>query len=81
MMAQAILESGSGNSLLSSEPNHNLFGIKGSYKGSNVTFNTLEQDSSGQSYQIAPNSVSILPYKESLEDYADFDQKWTDWQS
>lgn len=24
MMAQAILESGSGNSLLSSEPNHNL---------------------------------------------------------
>ncbi|WP_446912287.1 glucosaminidase domain-containing protein [Enterococcus faecium] len=71
MMAQAILESGSGNSLLSSEPNHNLFGIKGSYKGSRVTFNTLEQDSSGQSYQIRAQFRKYPSYKESLEDYAD----------
>ena len=71
MMAQAILESGSGNSLLSSEPNHNLFGIKGSYKGSSVTFNTLEQDSSGQSYQIRTQFRKYPSYKESLEDYAD----------
>lgn len=71
MMAQAILESGSGNSLLSSEPNHNLFGIKGSYKGSSVTFNTLEQDSSGQSYQIRAQFRKYHSYKESLEDYAD----------
>lgn len=71
MMAQAILESGSGNSLLSSEPNHNLFGIKGSYKGSSVTFNTLEQDSSGQSYQIRAQFRKCPSYKESLEDYAD----------
>ncbi|MDQ8290315.1 NlpC/P60 family protein [Enterococcus faecium] len=71
MMAQAILESGSGNSLLSSEPNHNLFGIKGSYKGSSVTFNTLEQDSSGQSYQIRAQFCKYPSYKESLEDYAD----------
>ena len=71
MMAQAILESGSGNSLLSSEPNHNLFGIKGSYKGSSVTFNTLEQDSSGQSYQIRDQFRKYPSYKESLEDYAD----------
>ncbi|MDV4827637.1 NlpC/P60 family protein [Enterococcus faecium] len=71
MMAQAILESGSGNSLLSSEPNHNLFGIKGSYKGSSVTFNTLEQDSSGQSYQIRAQFRKYPSYKESLEDYAD----------
>ncbi|HCI0620225.1 TPA: C40 family peptidase [Enterococcus faecium] len=71
MMAQAILESGSGNSLLSSEPNHNLFGIKGSYKGSSVTFNTLEQDSSGQSYQIHAQFRKYPSYKESLEDYAD----------
>ncbi len=70
MMAQAILESGSGNSLLSSEPNHNLFGIKGSYKGSSVTFNTLEQDSSGQSYQIRAQFRKYPSYKESLEDYA-----------
>ena len=67
MMAQAILESGSGNSLLSSEPNHNLFGIK----GSSVTFNTLEQDSSGQSYQIRAQFRKYPSYKESLEDYAD----------
>ncbi|HIE1560526.1 TPA: glucosaminidase domain-containing protein [Enterococcus faecium] len=71
MMAQAILESGSGNSLLSSKPNHNLFGIKGSYKGSSVTFNTLEQDSSGQSYQIRAQFRKYPSYKESLEDYAD----------
>ncbi|HGP0611659.1 TPA: glucosaminidase domain-containing protein [Enterococcus faecium] len=71
MMAQAILESGSGNSLLSSEPNHNIFGIKGSYKGSSVTFNTLEQDSSGQSYQIRAQFRKYPSYKESLEDYAD----------
>lgn len=71
MMAQAILESGSGNSLLSSEPNHNLFGIKGSYKGSSVTFNTLEQDNSGQSYQIRAQFRKYPSYKESLEDYAD----------
>ncbi|MEB4606515.1 NlpC/P60 family protein [Enterococcus sp. E4-185] len=71
MMAQAILESGSGNSLLSSEPNHNLFGIKGSYKESSVTFNTLEQDSSGQSYQIRAQFRKYPSYKESLEDYAD----------
>ncbi|EGP5192214.1 C40 family peptidase [Enterococcus faecium] len=71
MMAQAILESGSGNSLLSSEPNHNLFGIKGSYKGSSVTFNTLEQDSSGQSYQIRAQFRKYPSYKESLGDYAD----------
>ncbi|EMF0317767.1 glucosaminidase domain-containing protein [Enterococcus faecium] len=71
MMAQAILESGSGNSLLSSEPNHNLFGINGSYKGSSVTFNTLEQDSSGQSYQIRAQFRKYPSYKESLEDYAD----------
>ena len=71
MMAQAILESGSGNSLLSSEPNHNLFGIKGTYNGSSVTFNTLEQDSSGQSYQIRAQFRKYPSYKESLEDYAD----------
>ncbi len=71
MMAQAILESGSGNSLLSSEPNHNLFGIKGSYNGSSVTFNTLEQDSSGQSCQIRAQFRKYPSYKESLEDYAD----------
>ena len=33
MIAQAILESGSGNSALAAAPNYNLFGIKGAYHG------------------------------------------------
>ena len=33
MIAQAILESGSGQSGLSGEPHYNLFGIKGHYDG------------------------------------------------
>lgn len=42
MIAQAILESGWGTSQLSSAPNYNLFGIKGSYQGQTVYMNTLE---------------------------------------
>ncbi|EOH92088.1 glucosaminidase domain-containing protein [Enterococcus villorum] len=70
MMAQAILESGSGNSLLSSEPNHNLFGIKGAYQGKSVSFNTLEQDAQGANFQIRATFRKYPSYKESLEDYA-----------
>ncbi len=36
-----------------------------------MTFNTLEQDSSGQSYQIRAQFRKYPSYKESLEDYAD----------
>ncbi len=36
MIAQAIVESGWGNSALASAPNYNLFGIKGSYNGQSV---------------------------------------------
>src|SRR5699024_8369072 len=42
MIAQAILESGHGNSTLSSVPFHNLFGIKGSYEGNSVVMATSE---------------------------------------
>ncbi|MBL1223514.1 LysM peptidoglycan-binding domain-containing protein [Enterococcus sp. BWR-S5] len=42
MIAQAILESGSGASTLSQAPNYNLFGIKGSYNGQSVYMNTWE---------------------------------------
>lgn len=75
MIAQAILESGSGNSLLSSNPNYNLFGIKGSYEGKSVLFNTLEQKSDGQSYQIKTQFRKYPSYKESLEDYANLIKK------
>ena len=42
MMAQAIIESAWGQSLLSQAPYHNLFGIKGSYNGETVYMNTQE---------------------------------------
>lgn len=70
MIAQAILESGSGNSALASEPNYNLFGIKGKYEGQGVSFKTLEQDQAGDNYQITAEFRKYPSYKESLEDYA-----------
>lgn len=70
MLAQAILESGSGNSQLASEPNYNLFGIKGSFKGEKVDFHTLEQETDGTVYSIVASFRKYPSYKESLEDYA-----------
>ncbi|WP_238786648.1 glucosaminidase domain-containing protein [Vagococcus coleopterorum] len=70
MISQAILETGSGNSLLSSKPNYNLFGVKGSYKGSSVTMPTSEDNGSGKMYTINSGFRKYPSYKESLEDYA-----------
>lgn len=70
MIAQAILESGSGNSGLARKPNYNLFGIKGSYKGNFVEMPTLEDDGSGGMYTISAKFRKYPSYKESLGDYA-----------
>lgn len=70
MIAQAILESGSGNSGLSREPNYNLFGIKGSYEGKSVEMPTLEDNGKGSMYTISAKFRKYPSYKESLEDYA-----------
>ena len=70
MIAQAILETGSGNSQLARPPHHNLFGIKGSYQGKNVTFNTQEDKGNGELYTIKSAFRQYPSYKESLEDYA-----------
>ena len=71
MIAQASLESGWGTSALSKAPNHNLFGVKGSYNGQSVNMQTLE-DSGGQNYySIQANFRKYPSYQESLEDYAD----------
>ncbi|MBO1308885.1 glucosaminidase domain-containing protein [Enterococcus sp. 669A] len=70
MIAQAILETGSGNSQLSRPPHHNLFGIKGSYQGKEVSFNTQEDKGNGQLYMIKSAFRQYPSYKESLEDYA-----------
>ena len=71
MIAQAALESGWGTSVLSKAPNHNLFGVKGSYNGQSVNMQTLE-DSGGQNYYSIQADFRKYPsYQESLEDYAD----------
>ena len=75
MIAQAILETGSGNSQLARPPHHNLFGIKGSYQGKQVSFNTQEDTGSGQLYTIQATFRQYPSYKESLEDYAELLKK------
>lgn len=70
MLAQAILESGSGNSKLAQKPNFNLFGIKGAYKGASITFATQEDNGSGGLYTINAAFRKYPGVKESLEDYA-----------
>ncbi|MEC1386201.1 muramidase family protein [Aerococcus viridans] len=70
MIAQAILESNWGASGLSAAPYYNLFGIKGTYNGKGVTFYTLEDDGSGNYYQIRDSFRAYPSYKESLTDYA-----------
>lgn len=70
MIAQAILESGKGNSQLAQAPHYNLFGIKGSYKGQSVSFATQEDFGNGHLYTTQANFRSYGSYKASLEDYA-----------
>lgn len=75
MIAQAILESNSGQSALSQAPNYNFFGIKGDYNGQSVTMKTWEDDGSGNAYTIDAQFRSYSSQAESLEDYAQFLQK------
>lgn len=70
MIAQAILESGSGNSGLARTPNYNLFGIKGSYQGKSVEMATMEDDGEGGLFTITAKFRKYPSYKESLGDYA-----------
>lgn len=70
MIAQAILESGSGNSQLSSSPNNNLFGIKGKYQGNYVDMSTLEDDGKGGMFTISARFRKYPSTKASIEDYA-----------
>lgn len=70
MIAQAILESGSGNSALAAPPNYNLFGIKGAYHGQSVSFPTQEDDGKGKMTTIHADFRQYPSYKESLTDYS-----------
>lgn len=69
MIAQAVLESQSGQSSLSANYN-NLFGIKGAYNGASVTMQTWEDDGEGNAYTIDAAFRSYPSVSESLEDYA-----------
>ena len=70
MIAQAILESGSGQSQLSQEPFYNLFGIKGLYEGNGVSFPTQEDDGNGNLYTIRSTFRQYDSIESSLKDYA-----------
>lgn len=79
MIAQAILESGSGGSQLSQEPYNNLFGIKGEFEGQSVTLPTLEDDGSGNYY---PTNAAFRVYpgpEESIRDYSKLFTDGVDW--
>lgn len=69
MIAQAILESGSGTSKLAVPGNYNLFGMKGAYNGNSITVSTKECDSDGNYYSTKASFRKYPSYKESLEDY------------
>lgn len=69
MIAQAILESGSGTSGLSVAPNYNLFGVKGSYGGQSVSLPTQEDRGDGELYTISAAFRRYPSYAESLGDY------------
>lgn len=70
MIAQAILESASGQSQLAQAPNYNLFGIKGTYNGNSVSFVTQEDLGEGVLYTTQATFRKYKNYEDSLADYA-----------
>lgn len=69
MIAQALLESGSGSSSLSLPPNYNLFGVKGTYQGQAVSMATQEDRGNGELYSINSAFRKYPNYAASLGDY------------
>ncbi|PQE59754.1 peptidoglycan DD-metalloendopeptidase family protein [Enterococcus faecium] len=70
MIAQAILESASGQSQLAQAPNYNLFGIKGTHNGKGVSFATQEDLGDGVFYTTQATFRQYQSYEDSLNDYA-----------
>lgn len=70
MIAQAILESGSGSSSLSKAPNYNLFGIKGTYNGKSVSMATQEDLGNGTMYTTQSGFRVYENYEDCFNDYA-----------
>jgi len=71
MIAQALLESGSGTSTLSLAPNYNLFGIKGTYQGQSISMATQEDRGNGELYSINSAFRKYPNYAASLGDYVE----------
>ncbi|EME8160666.1 CHAP domain-containing protein, partial [Enterococcus faecium] len=69
MIAQAVLESGSGASVLSASPYFNIFGIKGT-KQTGVNFQTQEDNGKGHLTTVDSYFKTYRSYIESLKDYA-----------
>ena len=69
LIAQGILESGSGSSGLSRAPYYNVFGIKGSSGGASVQLPTMEDNGKGELYGINAAFRVYPSYEKSLEDY------------
>lgn len=70
MIAQAILESASGQSQLAQAPNYNLFGIKGTHNGKGISFATQEDLGDGTLYTTQATFRQYENYEDSLNDYA-----------
>ena len=79
MIAQASLESGFGRSSLSAPPNHNLFGIKGSYNGQSVAMQTREYYPHTGWITITDHFKKYPSYEESLQDNARLLRNGTSW--
>lgn len=69
LIAQAILESGSGTSGLAQAPYYNLFGIKGAFDRASVLLATQEDDGSGRLFTISSAFRVYSNYEDSLADY------------
>lgn len=78
MIAQAILESASGNSELARSPYHNLFGIKGTWRDKGVDMLTQEDDGTGLLYTVPARFRAYDSVTDSLDDYADLLTKDSD---
>ncbi len=70
-IAQGALESGFGKSRLAQEGN-NLFGIKGSYKGSSITITTKEQMSDGSWITVDAEFAKYPDWATSVEEHGAF---------
>lgn len=70
MIAQAILESASGQNQLAQEPNYNLFGIKGTHKGKSVSMATQEDLGNGTLYATQAGFRVYENYEDCFNDYA-----------